>query len=196
MISTLLNYFGREVIPRWRKVLLTSEFAIALVVGALLARFGPVLLGAKPTVNEFVSAVAAYAAIAMGFCVAGMTIALTLPNQDLMLRLANKEIDGSHGNALSGLLFVFSWTAFVHWTAVVITLVSLVVAGSDQGLFPPGVSLVRRAVFGSLGGFVLYCLFQFVITIITISQVGEVYIKELRKEAQKKVTGCPPPESS
>ena len=63
-------------------------------------------------------------------------------------------------------------------------LISLVLAGSGQGLFPVVASCVRWTVFGFLCGFILYCLFQFAITILSISQVGEPYIIELRNEAK------------
>lgn len=189
MIETLVSYLKREVIPRWRTVFFTSEFLVALAVTAAVGYWGPNTFNGKPTVNEFVTAVAAYAAIAMGFCVAGMTIALTLPSKELMEQLAVREIRGLHGNALSGLLFVFSWTAFVHWLAVVAMLTALVVAGSDQSLLAAQASMARRAMIGTICGFVIYCLCQFAITIITISQVGEVYIEELKKEAAKKDTG-------
>ncbi len=188
MISTLLSYVRREVLPRWKTIFLTSEFILAIIVALVIGIFGPKTLNSKPTINEFVTAIAAYAAIAMGFCVAGMTIALTLPSKELMERLATKQISGLHGNALSGLLFVFSWTAFVHWVAVLAMLTGLLIGGSDQAVLPENASVARRAVAGITGGFVLYCLCQFAITIITISQAGEVYIGELQKEAAKRKT--------
>jgi hypothetical protein len=184
MIQAIWDYFRKEVGPRWRQLLLTSEALIAIVAGWLFSWLGPSSLGSKPLLNEFVTATAAYDAIALGFCVAGMTIALTLPNPELMRRMAKKEIKGLHGNALSGLLFVFSWTAFMHWIAIVLLLVALVFGGSDKGLLAADASALRRWLIGGLISFNLYCLLQFLITVVTLSQVGNVYIDDLRKPAE------------
>jgi hypothetical protein len=146
---------------------------------------GPQFLNEKPTVSEFVTAVAAYASIAMGFCVAGMTIALTLPSKELMERLATTQIRSRHGNALSGLLFVFSWTAFVHWSLVVWSLTGLLIGGSNEPVLTANATFTRRALVGISCGCVVYCLCQFAITIITISQAGAVYIGELQNAATK-----------
>jgi hypothetical protein len=186
MIETLLSYLKREVLPRWKTIIFTSEFALSLLVACLVGWLGPGSFHSKPLMNEFVAAVAAYAAIAMGFCVAGMTIALTLPSKELMERLATKTIPGVHGNSLSGLLFVFSWTAFVHWFAVLLMFTALLVYGSDQPLLGPDASAAWRVGASITCAFVFYCLCQFAITIITISQAGEVYIDELKKEVARK----------
>jgi hypothetical protein len=169
--------------------LLTSEAILALAAGWLFAWLGPSRLGSKPLVNEFVTASAAYDAIALGFCVAGMTIALTLPNPDLMRRMARKEIKGVYGNALSGLLFVFSWTALMHWIAIVLLLAALMFGGSDKSLLGTDASALRRWLVGGLVSFNLYCLLQFLITVVTLSQVGNAYIDDLRKPADPDASG-------
>ncbi len=183
MLQAIRDYFVKEVGPRWRDILLTSEIFVSLLFGILYGWLGPTHLGAKPLVNEFVTATAAYNSIALGFCVAAMTIALTLPNPELMRRMAKKEIEGVHGNALSTLLFVFSWTAFVHWMAIILLLVTLMIGGSDQSLLTPDATCIRRSLMGALVSFNLYCLFQFLITVVTLSQVGKTHIEDLRRSA-------------
>jgi hypothetical protein len=62
---------------------------------------------------------------------------------------------------------------------------ALLVCGSDQPLLDVNASVARRFVAGITCGFVLYCLCQFAITIVTISQAGEVYIGQLKRDAAK-----------
>jgi hypothetical protein len=59
-------------------------------------------------VGDVTTGLIAYAAIALGFCVAGLTISLTLPDRDFASQLAFCKEKGEPTNAYSDLLFVFS----------------------------------------------------------------------------------------
>jgi hypothetical protein len=114
----------------------------------------------------------------LGFCVAGLTISLTFPEPAFTKKLAT--VSGTT-SPYSDLLFVFSWTAIAHWCAVTtMFLVMLLVDGSSP-LLPQGCSRTRLWGVSLIAGLCAYCLCQFLITLVTLSQVGSVYIKHLRE---------------
>ncbi|HEY4742643.1 MAG TPA: hypothetical protein VIH76_18750 [Candidatus Acidoferrales bacterium] len=182
MFKPLAQYLKQEVVPRWKKVLVTWESAISALVVYLFAKYGTHLFSASPRVSDIVTGVAAYAAIALGFCIAGLTISLTLPNETFAAKLSETTVGG--GNAYSALLFVFSWTAIAHWCAVVTMFAIALFSDGASPLLPPDSSITRVWLVSLAAGLLAYCLCQFLITIITLSQVGGVYIKFLTSKVK------------
>jgi hypothetical protein len=82
----------------------------------------------------------AYASIALGFCIAGLTISLTFPDAKFTARMS--ELSGKT-SPYSDLLFVFSWTAIAHWCAVVAMFVVILLVDGAQSLLPSGHSGFR-----------------------------------------------------
>ena len=133
--------------------------------------------------DKLVAAVLAYAALALGFCLAGLTIALTLPDRSFAEFLADFErIPEAQGarNAFSELIFVFSWTATAHWMVIVISLVTLVTQGSGDVPTFSGDCSVGAVLVALLAGMLTYALAQFLVTVLTLSEVGRVYISWVR----------------
>jgi hypothetical protein len=176
MIRPAIRYCREEVWPRKRRIVLTSGFVIAALMGVTCGLYGEEVLPNKTKVLDVGMALLTYAAIAQGFCLAGLTLLLTLPNDKLLSLLANHRDEPDAPDAYSDLLFVFSWTAVIHWMLLLVSVVLLVIAGSQQDVWPTTPSLRYRIVGGFVCGFSLYNLFQFLITLITISQVGRLSI--------------------
>jgi hypothetical protein len=177
--TAFLQYFWTEVWPR-RTEILSGNVLLAIATGAAVASYGDRLISRCVGVTELGTAFLAYASIGLGFCVAGMTVALTFPDKEFVERLAKLSVPGRYGNALSALLFVFSWTAVVHWCTIVLMLVVLFLR-AGQPVFPESVTRLHRA-----GMFVCvtsscYCLFQFLVTVITLSQLGGAYSAGLKR---------------
>lgn len=177
MLRPLVTYLKNEVTPRWRKILITWEVLISIAVMLAFVLFGPKLFALFPKVSDIATDIIAYAAIALGFCIAGLTISLTFPEPKFTKQLA--AISGTT-SPYSDLLFVFSWTAIAHWFAVLLMFVIMLVSDGSCPLLPAGYSRLRLWVVGLTAGLSIYCLCQFLITLITLSQVGSVYIKHLR----------------
>jgi hypothetical protein len=154
----------------------------------LLAFVGPSALTGAPKVVDVANGFIAYAAIAMGFCVGGMTIALTLPDRIFVQKLATLEIPGKAGNALSGLLFVFTWTAVVHWLAIMALLIAMVSNGGNPNAIVANLAPVGRVLLGCVGFICCYALFQFLITVLTLAHVGLHYIDRMRMAPDEQLT--------
>ena len=180
MVKALNQYLRDEGVPRWRKIIVTPETFVALGVGATFLLFGDTFFSEFPKISDLTTGLIAYAAIALGFCVAGLTISLTLPDQDFAATLATKGA-GDATSPYSDLLFVFSWTAIVHWVALIMLFAVVLFVDNSTVLLPHGHSQTRTWLVALVAAVCVYCLCQFLITLITISQVGAVYISHLAK---------------
>jgi hypothetical protein len=184
MYKAIEQYLRSETFPRWRGIVFATETVIAVAVAVVISSRGPEALGGGPRVADLVTGPIAYSSIALGFCVAGMALTLTLPDRQFACTLAKTTIATQPKSAYSNLIFVFSWTATVHWVALVTLFAVIIVTDSSSSVFSSSPSCFRRALVGSLAGIYLYCLLQFFITLITLSQVGNLYIGSLVKPKQ------------
>jgi hypothetical protein len=187
MISALFAFARREAFPRAGMIVISSEFAIALAGAVLFVIFGDELAIGRSATGDIVFAVLAYAAIGFGFAVAGLTVVLTAPDRVFASRLAwsDPSISGiadtpPANNSYSTLLFIFSWTALAHWLVVIVSLTVLAALGSDTALLAEGSSFRHSAAVGLLAGVTVYAVELFLVTLITLSDVGDSCIKTLQ----------------
>ena len=159
--------------------------------GAFLWR-GDRFFSAFPKIGDLTTGLIAYASIALGFCVAGLTISLTLPDRDFATKLACLKGKDEPTNTYSDLLFVFSWTAIAHWCALIVLFTLTLFAESTSPLLPSGHSRLRGWIVSLIACICTYCLCQFLITLITLSQVGNIYIRHLVKCHANKETPSNP----
>lgn len=185
IIRALAGYAKREVVPRLGELVWSQHTVIAVAVGATLAWFAPSITGA-PRVSEIAVGFLGYAAIALGFCVAGITISLTLPDRDFLERLSKHSVPGREGDALSSLLFVFTWTGVVHWACVVNLIVVLLLDGGNQRPFTQEATPWRLVWIGVTSGLCAYALETFLVTVLTLGHVGRTFIEELRRNGSAK----------
>ena len=190
MLKTGIDYWRTEIWPRRRRILMSSQLVLAVALGTSFAAWGDALAIGSSTVGDTLVVVLAYAAIAFGFCLAGLTVALTLPDREFAMELVaprhGDADDGKGGEktAYSHLMFVFSWTAVAHWVTIVGAFALLIGAGPDQPLLDPDASTPRHIALGALTAVLAYAVMQFLVTVITLSQVGEVYVALLREKGK------------
>jgi len=188
MIRSLWRYGKAEAYPRTRSILSGSEFWISLGIGFCLGKWGELVLPKTTKVGEVCVSLLTYAAIALGFCLAGLTLVLTFPHERLMTRLATTKPPKAKDDAYSALLFVFTWTSLAHWILIVLSILVLLFVGSDRELVLAG-SIFNRVLAGIVSALTAYCLCQFLITLFTLSQVGTLHIKALQEEDRKTRSG-------
>lgn len=185
MLRPLTRYIKEESVPRWRDICLTWEalLSLAVLVGFLFLanRF----FSDYPKVGDLTTGLIAYCAIALGFCVAGLTISLTIPDRNFALGMARRSTK-SGKNSYSDLLFVFSWTAIAHWVALLCLFCVVLFADSAKPLMPSAHDHIRLWLAAIVTSICFYCLCQFLITLITLSQVGGAYIHVLLNDDSPK----------
>ncbi len=120
MFPPLHQYIKYEIWPRKRMLCRTSHMVFLGLAAVLLAWWGPHWFRAAPRVGDLTLGFISYASFVLGFCVAALALSLTLPDRDFVdFLIAYPSYACEDKNAYSDLLFVFSWTAVVHWAAVV-----------------------------------------------------------------------------
>src|ERR1700677_2670567 len=179
MVKPLFQYFRDDGLPRLRQIVVSPESLIAVLVAGAFLRWGDKFFSHQPKIGDLTTGLIAYASIALGFCVAGLTISLTLPDRDFATKLACLKEKDEPTNAYSDLLFVFSWTAMAHWCALIVLFALTLCAESTSSLLPAGQSHLRGWIVSLIACICAYCLCQFLITLITLSQVGNIYIRHL-----------------
>jgi len=188
MVKPLFQYVRDEASPRIRSIIFSPESILSLAVGVGFFHWGRGYFAKVPKIGDLTTGLIAYASIALGFCIAGLTISLTLPDQDFVINLALPKKNDERTNAYSDLLFVFSWTALSHWLALIVLFIGALFTESQSSLLPTDCSTLRRWIVGITACICTYCLCQFLITLITLSQVGNIYIKHLLDCHAKKAT--------
>jgi hypothetical protein len=181
MLGATKSYLAEEALPRMRGILLGSEVFVSIGIGVFAALWGEKFFPAGMKIGELCGTFLSYTAIAMGFCLAGLTIALTLPDREFAKKLATTKAKENGADAYSDLLFVFSWTAIAHWISLVVLIVVFMHYGSQKDLFPEVITQNRRIMIGVLITMNGYAFCQFLVTLITLSQVGRRYIETLTK---------------
>ncbi len=181
MIKPGRQYLRDEVAPRAGSIIGSLHFWIGLVSGVAVGWRGEVLLAKGPQVGDTVMIILTYAAIALGFCIAGLTVALSL-ERGFGQAMATSQLPGSSKNAYSDLVFVFSWTAVVHWFGIVAAIALLIVNRDQSYVLGYGASPLRRTASGVAVFLSVYGVCQFLVTLITLSQVADVYITKLRRK--------------
>ena len=180
VITAFGSFCRRDVLPRIGDIVVTQDFVMSLLFGLALAIWGPSRLTGAPRLADFAMGFLAYAAIALGFCVAAMTITLTLPDRPFLEKLAKLEIRARAGNALTSLLFVFTWTAVLHWVAIVVLLLALTLDGGSTRGFAANTSIPGRVLLAAISFICSYALLQFLITVLTLAHVARHFVSGLR----------------
>jgi hypothetical protein len=184
MIKPLLSYGSKEVKPRLRRIVFQPQVALAAALGGACFFLGSQIPTAQLKLSDTVSMILAYAAIAFGFCITGMALVLTLPSDRFLNALQGHKLDRDGASSYLDLLFVFSWTAVCHWLLVVVGIVAILVRGTVPVLLIKSDGYGWRFLISWFFSLFAYSLIQFLLTVITLSQVGQLYSKELAKTSK------------
>jgi hypothetical protein len=185
MIGAIRQYAADEVWPRWRRILLQPQIVGAVALGVLTSKFGAAWPLAELKMGDMTMMLLTYAAIAFGFCIAGMALVLTLPSEAFVSLLMHHKVGQHSTNSYSDLLFVFSWTAVVHWSTVVLSIVAVCIRRTDRIVLNEADGIGWKILTGFLVALASYALVQFLLTVITLSEVGRLYIREFPRRQNK-----------
>ena len=182
MINPLLSYVKTGLLPRLRRILFQPQVLLSIAIGASCFHWGPSLAAAQLKASDVGGMILTYAAIAFGFCITGMALVLTLPSDRFLKTLQNHKSDTKGQSSYLDLLFVFSWTAVCHWLLVVSAIAAILLRGTAPALLTASDGCGWRVFVSWFSAICAYSLIQFLMTVITLSQVGELYSKELARD--------------
>lgn len=181
MIKPLLSYAKTGLLPRLGRIIFQPQVLLSVAIGTSSFHWGPNLAAAQLKASDVGGMILTYAAIAFGFCITGMALVLTLPSDRFLKTLQKHQSDTKGQSSYLDLLFVFSWTAVCHWLLVVSAIAAILLRGAAPALLTTSDGFGWRAFLSWFAGICAYSLIQFLMTVITLSQVGELYSKELSK---------------
>jgi hypothetical protein len=185
MIKPVISYLGDEVAPRFRRVVWQPQVAIALGIGVLCFMCGRRWASSEIKLTDIAGLILTYAAIAFGFCITGMALVLTLPNDRFLKSLESHHLQKNGPSSYSDLLFVFSWTAVCHWMLVVLCLAGIAIRGGSRAIIDQYDGRGWRLFISLFMVIGFYSLVQFLLTVITMSQVGRGYCRTLSEPRQE-----------
>jgi hypothetical protein len=179
MFGALGQYLWDEARPRFFKIISSSDFITALLLGGAMGLWGHRLGLANAKIVDVTTALLTYSAIAFGFCLSGLTLALVLPDMDFARRLAQSRVDSDAPSAYANLMFVFSWAALIHWLDLVAAIIMFAYCGSDLKVLPLVASHIHHVAIGFFTFLTIYAICRFLTALITLSQVGRLYVARL-----------------
>jgi hypothetical protein len=123
-----------------------------------------------------------YAALSFGACVTGAVLALTLPSEERVRRLATTGKDDSEFSHYSDLVFNFTWSAMAQ-LALVLAVAFAYLLGGDTPVWPanPRWSHVALLVVAVAVG--VYSVIRLFSVLYTMSQVAAVVISDIAKSS-------------
>ncbi len=180
-MRALARFITKEAWPRKSRVLgesiLWLSVLAGLVSGQALLRVDFHLLA-----HTFFGASLTYSSIALGFCVTGVTMTLAFADQSFVRRLVSSRVTKDSAHCMySDLLFVFTWTAFVHLLLIASSIICLFAYKPTAILFEPTAYWAVTGMSGFVVGLQAYALLQFLSTVLTLSTVGCKYIEHLER---------------
>ena len=176
-----LHLFRGQVAPRWREILLSWVTFGAIGAGVASALVAPLLPVADLKISAIVSAGFTFASISMGACISGLVLSLALPGAERLRNWARLKGTTPGKSALSDLIFTLAWAGLAQ-VALVITCVLATLLGGDLQVSPSNAWLSHR--IGLAAGLLVffYAVFELVVVIQTIMQIGVIVIIEERSK--------------
>jgi hypothetical protein len=174
MLKSCRYYVRDELGPRAWGIISSADFIAASAIGLALFIFGPPLGLSTYRVEGAATLVLTYAAIVLGFSLAGTTLALTLTNDRLVRRLRQVQGHSPGTDGYSDLVFIHSWASIVHWCLVVGQLLAIALVGPEV-TFSTLASQTGAWAAACAGAFLLvYGLGRFLIMVLTLSMLARV----------------------
>jgi hypothetical protein len=169
MYTSIRSFSRQTVIPRWLTIVKSPDCLIALAVG-VLCFYG--FSCNEVLRDEIISNLISYTSISLGFSVSSFALILSISSSDLLDSLKS-TIGRANQTAYSNLIFIFIWNALCHWVAIV----SLIIVRSFPvlvGFSKANQQLLVQVSYFYFASLITYCFLRFLITIITLSQFGDL----------------------
>jgi hypothetical protein len=179
MIKGVKYFVFEEIVPRAASLCRSSSLWLALAIGAM-ATCGKLMgLRSEGTVVGLANVATTYAAISFGFCVSGLSLVLSCSRSSFTSRLVATRAEKAKFNALSDLIFVFSWTAIVHWVLLILAFVTTAFVDPGTKIVGGNASVVMLIGIGLGVALFSYAILEFLSVLITLSQFGRAMSVDL-----------------
>lgn len=179
MIETVWNFGKRNCRRNASRILATTHPYLSAIIALVLVsgRFGihPIEVGALTT------AFTTYNTVVFGFTATAIALAIAIPNPTFIRFLSKQSSDG--GTPFRDFLFILAWNGVVHISAFIVILPSIIF-GIEE--FHPSEKIgVETVYLFALLWMQFYAVFQFLVTTISVFQLGDLYAQYVSHENRK-----------
>jgi len=179
-----LRLFRGQIFPRVGELLKHWAPWSALGAAGIVALVAQFLPGGGLRITDVAGVGFTFASIATGACVSGIVLSLGLPGAFRLRQWANYRGSTKGKSALSDLVFVLAWAALSQ-VALIVVCVLAQLFGASLPVAPPSM-LPSHAIGLWLGLTVFfYALFELVVVVLTLVQMGVLIIAEEQNAATK-----------
>jgi hypothetical protein len=180
MLDALLPYLGQVLTRHTRRIFATTHPYLALSVPLfVIPWFGDDLGLSALKIGDTITASATYNTVIFGFCAAATALVLAIPNERFLQFISTRA--GST-TPFRDIIFVFSWTGVVHWIAFALSLLCLVFYGNDAIIKITSSTSHEYKLFMIYATAQIYAFLQFLVTMIAVYEVGDLYGKFLQTQ--------------
>lgn len=182
MIDSLGTYITRHVRAQASRIFVTVHPYLSFFITVWLMRAPSGHPRTKFTLETLSSTALTYDTVVFGVAVAAMALMIAIPSQEFLYFLSQSGRRGAYRD----LAFVISWTGVVHWIALVLTLASIAFLDKDTALVFQDRDLLTSGMLFSLTWAQIYGLCQFLVNLLAIFEISDLYGLWLVAEARKR----------
>lgn len=176
-----------QIAPRLGQLLWQWAAGGAAAMAGLVTWRASALPFGRLAIIDVANGALTFASISTGACISALVLSLGLPGGDRLRRWARAPGSVAGKSALSDLVFVLVWAALVQ-VALIAACAAAGILGGDLEVAPKGMSPSHGlGLFAALAVF-FYALFELVIVVQTLVQVGVVMIAEESEDADSSGT--------
>ena len=179
----VLSYLKQECGPHWRELVFDRQIFYGGSAVALAVYWPGTPVGF--TVGKLAEVSQSYGAVALGFALTIYTIALALPQPEVVSLLAGHRPAGEKTDAYAKLLFIFSWTAVAQCVLVISAFAIQLSVDTASPLRRVGFLFSRDALICVTVFLLVYAVLQFLNSILAVAQLGRIIAGHARLGALK-----------
>lgn len=184
-MRAIFRFLQRDLGERITRVIFSAHFLLSGVLGFVLVFPEVILCGMslKISKNLIYDKMIDYNVTIFGFSVAAIAIIISLPKgQYLNFLTRGLKTDKT---PLHDILFILTWTSFVHVIAFFYILVLSVGFDHREGeqIIHQQMSIIVKIIYGLYFWIQIYSCIQFLVTLISVYQVSRLYATSLTHES-------------
>ena len=179
MLDSALSYVSKQAAKQYGRVLFTTHPYLSGVIAISYYFYREDLRRAELSLSSLFAVFLTYNTVVFGFCIAALALAIAIPNEQFLKFIS--ERDEKNRTPYRDLIFVFSWTAVVHWISFVFLFSITIFEGVNYIIPPDNFSILPVFIFYLFAWVQLYALFQFLVNIFTVFEVADLYSQFLSK---------------
>lgn len=164
------------------RIIATTHIFLGPILSLLLV-FDWINLGITFKYSVIANVFLTYDTVVFGFTPTALAVALAIPNSDFLQFVSSPAGKGS--TPFRDFVFALTWNGVMHAISFAIVLISLFMFKEDFVFQPASMSIGAKSFFAILFGVQFYSAFQFIVTLITLWQISDLYVNFISRRGKQ-----------